>query len=70
MAVLLDVFASPRQKSSRTRALRDAFVEAWLGHNAGAQVLTVDLPALDAEIPSSTRGTSRPSCRCSTARAS
>jgi len=47
MAVLLDVFASPRKKASRTRQLRDAFVEAWLASHPGGQVLSVDLPEQD-----------------------
>lgn len=51
MTVLLDVFASPRHASSRTRALRDAFVEAWRKSHAGGQVITVDLPALDEGVP-------------------
>ncbi|HEY3446024.1 MAG TPA: NAD(P)H-dependent oxidoreductase [Myxococcales bacterium] len=51
MTVLLDVFASPRRASSRTRALRNAFVEAWLKAHPGGQVLTVDLPALEVGIP-------------------
>jgi len=49
--VLLDVFASPRHAGSRTRTLRDAFVEAWLESHPGGQVITVDLPALEEGLP-------------------
>lgn len=51
MTVLLDVFASPRDKPSRTRRLRDFFVRSWREAHPAGQVVTVDLPGHESELP-------------------
>jgi len=51
MPVLLDVNVLPRGESSRTRKLRDAFVEAYVKSHAGAHRLSVDLAEQASSLP-------------------
>jgi FMN-dependent NADH-azoreductase len=51
MPTLLDVHITPRGERSRTRALRDAFVRAYLRKHPGATHLEVDLAVTADELP-------------------
>jgi len=51
MPVVLDVNVLPRGAASRTRKLRDAFMDAYLGAHPGAQRVRVDLAEQVGELP-------------------
>lgn len=51
MSTLLDVFAIPRQERSRTRRIREAFLQGYKRSRPAAGIVSLDLAKRHAELP-------------------
>jgi hypothetical protein len=58
MSIVLDVNVTPRGELSRTRKLRDCFMQAYLEAHQGSERITLDLAEEHSTCPSSTSGIS------------